>query len=299
MARNRQWYEDVMDVALRATLKAHGFKRKSPRLYICDHSPNRRWIFKLGTCKSLGESFSGFSGIYVQAIEDILLRHLPKAAGKGIATEPLVHAWARIWDLVKIEKGWDRKSWERNPRSTTWFGGYRPPPSIDTVLRHTQPGGCFSREAAGSSIGISDREWYRRVATVTEELGHDLDMLWRRYLLDWLQKCDDPLYFALWTEQYVMRGNNLLRAAAYHLAGADDRAAAMLRRDVEEAEVPYEIMVEQMDVQKRGDPKWRWLHGDQGKSREWVEKFTRKWMVYRKQDADDARQLANGLGIKL
>lgn len=210
MARRRQWYEDVMDVALRATLKECGFKRKSPRMYVCEHSPNRRWTFKLGPCKSLGESFSGVSGIYVQAIEDILLRHLPKAAGRGISTEPLLHAWTDIGDLIEIENGWDRKAWRQNPRSTTWLGGYRRPPSIDTVLRHVQPGGCFSREAAGSSIDISDREWYRRVATVTEELGHDLDMLWRKYQLDWLRRCDDPLYFAQWTEQYVVRGNNLL-----------------------------------------------------------------------------------------
>ena len=299
MARGRQWYEDVMDVALRATLKEHGYKKKSHTTYICEHSPNRRWTFHLALCHSPAQHFSEGSGIYVQAIEDLLEKHLPEAAGIGILMRPLQHAWTDIVDLVKIEKGWDVNAWRDNPRSRTWLGGYRNHPSIDTVIRHIQPGGCFTYDAAGSQMKISGREWRRRVAAVTEELGHDLDRLWRKYELDWLQRCDDPLYFAEWIERYLTRGSSLLRAVAYHLAGADDQAAAVLRRDVEEAEVPFDVMVERIDFKERGDPKWRWLHGDQGKSREWVEEYTRDWMVYRQKDADDARRLASGLGIIL
>ncbi|MDH5410337.1 MAG: hypothetical protein OEZ03_08200 [Alphaproteobacteria bacterium] len=299
MARQRQWYEEVMDVALRATLKEHGFKRKSHTTYVCEHSPDRVWRFKLSLCHSPAEHFSEYSGIFVQAIEDLLSRHTPEFADIGILVRPLLHSWADIGDLVKIENGWNAKAWNQNPRSRTWLGGYRNSPSIDTVLRHIQPGGCFTYDAAGSAMGISSQKWRRRIKTITEELGHDLDMLWRKYELDWLQRCDDPLFFAEWTEQHVYRGCNLQRAAAYHLAGADDRAAAALRRDVEEAEIPYEVMVERMDVRERGDPRWRWLHGDQGKTREYVENSTRRWMDARKRDADAARKLANGLGIKL
>jgi len=61
MARLRQLYEDVMDVALRATLKEFGFKRKSYATYIMER-PDRRWYFELEAEPRLGTGFEDMAG---------------------------------------------------------------------------------------------------------------------------------------------------------------------------------------------------------------------------------------------
>jgi len=301
MARNRQWYQDVMDVALRATLKEFGFKRKSPTTYICERSADRLWTFSIGPASRYNEDFSDFLGIYVDAIEDIMVRHLPRAALRGRYEEPFFHAQTDIVELIKAENAWDEKTWQQSPRSRTWLGGYRPAPSVDTKVRHLRQGGCFSYVAAGPTTNDTQEEWCRRVAVITEELGHDLDTLWRTYALEWFQLCDDPLFFAEWIEQNAPPTLNApaRSAVGYHLAGADDRAADILGQFVEASQVPYEVLVEEIDIQKRGNPRWRWLLGERGKTRKSVENMARLEVNWRQRNADNARQLAKGLGISL
>jgi hypothetical protein len=276
MARERQWYEDVMDVALRATLKEHGFRRKSHATYICEHSPDRVWAFELALCHSPAQYFSESSGIFGTAIEAVMSRLAPECANHRTGMRTLVHATVGIGELIKIENGWDVKAWNQNPQSKTWLGGYRNHPSIDTVLRHIQPGGCFTHEAAGSPMKLGWPEWRRRVKTVTEELGHDLDMLWRKYELDWLQRCDDPLF---------------------HLAGADDRAAPYLQQRIDDGAIPYETHLEELELEKQAGF-WERLWRGPPKpidAKTIAQQRLKYWRIW----GEAARKLADGLGIKL
>lgn len=291
MARWRQWYEDVVDVALRATLKEHGFKRKSPSTYVFDRSPDRVWAFELGLCHSQAEYFSECSGIFAPKIAESVNRFgIDKwvwLTGMRTAT----HTAVGIAELVKIENGWDAKSWSRNPRSSTWYGGYRRPPSFATILRHIQPGGCYSYDAAGNVSKVGENEWRRRIATITEELGHDLDDNWRKYELRWLQNCDEPAYFARWLEERVHGRTELLLAIAYHLAGDADRAASFLNKAIHDGERPFEAVAAELREQaiERGD-----------KSKlATVDEDARSLFKYLQSRAEATRHLASGLGICL
>lgn len=291
MARWRKWYEDVMDVALRATLKEHGFKRKSPSTYICEHSPDRVWAFELALCRSPAEYFCECSGIFAPRIEETVKKFALDEWFWHTGLRTATHTAISIPELVKIENGWDAKSWSKNPRSRTWYGGYRRPPSFATVLRHVQPGGCYSYDAAGNVRKVGENEWRRRIATITEELGHDLDNNWRKYELRWLQNCDDPAYFARWLEEREHGRTEFLLAIAYHLAGDADRVAASLNKAIHDGERPFEAVAAELREQakERGD-KHKLATADED---------ARSLLEYLQPRAEAARHLAARFGICL
>jgi hypothetical protein len=217
MARNRQWYEDVMDVALRATLKEFGFKRKSRTNYICEHSPERVWIFEIELSRH-HLPFRDWSGIFVPEIENIVTRVAPEIGTNETFLRHPSQFRTSIADQVKISRGWDLPTWEKK-HSKLWhllLGLLQPPPATKAIP--LWDGGFWNighakavlarrrtaRELVMRNIEIDSREPGERDWQETAEaVGRELDMLWRTYALDWLRKCDNPHFLAEWFDKQI------------------------------------------------------------------------------------------------
>lgn len=104
MARERAYYEDIVDVALRATLKEHGFKRKTHATYIQDQ-PNRRWIFELEAERRIGNGFDASAGIYISDLGAIFERYAPDYPLIGAGTRTYAHIRAYLGQLIEIRTG--------------------------------------------------------------------------------------------------------------------------------------------------------------------------------------------------
>lgn len=269
MSRNRQWYEDVMDVALRATLKEHGFKRKSRTNYVCEHSPERVWIFEIEPRRGQ-DRFRDWSGIFVPEIEDTIKRIAPEMAKFLTVLRNPAQFKTSIPDLVRISRGWDETTWEKSPKSRHWIWGFHHPPSIEKAIPLSDGGTkdawwhlhyvkevlpekraareWVMRDYEGDDREPKERDW-QETAHAT---GLELDALWRKYAHDWLQKCDDPNFLAQWFDRYIFSCKNTpLReryaanaAISYFVAGDRNGAASILNRLISESETSYEIVLE-------------------------------------------------------
>lgn len=256
MSRNRQWYEDVMDVALRATLKEHGFKRKSRTNYVCEHSPERIWIFEIEPWRQ-HHPFRDWSGIFVPEIEEIVTGIDPEMRTHHTFLREPSQLKASIVELAWIALGRDRVNWEKNPKSRHWLWGRRRPPPITREIPLWDGGWWYMNhvkevldktrtpdEWIMRGYEDDDREpWKRKWDETAEAVGVELDALWRKYAHDWLQKCDDMHFLAEWFDQQVYSPGHpghettaATAATAWHLAGNDFRAADILGRLVTENE---------------------------------------------------------------
>ena len=258
MARERQWYEDVMDVALRATLKEHGFKRKSPATYVCDHSPDRIWVFEIEIWKSL-IGFKDWTAIFVPEIENIVTRVAPEIGTYDTRMRSPSQFCTSIGNQVKIEQGWDNATWETNPKSDHWLWGPRAAPEAGKrvqIMDGNSWGNTHAKAFLMKNINTqelarknirqkSNSEYWRDRDETTETVGQELDKLWRVYIFEWLQKCDDPHYLAEWLEKYVCSWRGLptrepcafTAATAWHLAGEGSRVADILNEVIAKFEI--------------------------------------------------------------
>ena len=326
MTRSRQWYEDVMDVALRATLKEFGFKRRSRTNYVCEHSPDRVWVFEIEPWRQ-HHPFRDWTGIFVPEIEDIVTRIAPEIGTYATFLRNPAHLRASIAELVKIEHGWDQATWERSPKSRHWLWGQRFSPRV-TLAVPLFDGNWWNQdhvkevlvrkrsvqEFVRRSAGIS---WHERLSRdnkeTAEAVGRELDFLWRKYSHDWLRRCDDPRYLAEWLNTYVFSGKYTpLRstyaataATAYHMAGDQDGAASVLNRLIAELETAFETELARKQARDRTPgPIAQWVRGLIGhptppprehnaEARAWAK------LDVKRENAEAARKLAAGLGIKL
>lgn len=249
MARTRQWYEDVMDVALRATLKEFGFKRKSHATYICEHSPDRVWIFEIENWRTRN-GFYDWTAIFVPQIEDIVTRLGPGIGTYDTRLRNPSQFKISIGDLIQAEQGWDDATWQNNPKSDHWLWGPRAAPEAGKIVpimdgdswgsAHTKAflmKGRSAEEIVLRNIELYNTDQYTRDWNETAEaVGRELDRLWRSSAYEWLQKCDDPHYLAEWLDKYVCSWRSLparepcafTAAAAWHLAGESSRASEIL-----------------------------------------------------------------------
>ena len=276
MARNRQWYEDVMDVALRATLKEFGFKRKSRTNYICEHSPERVWIFEIEPRRG-HDRFRDWSGIFVPEIKDIVTRIAPEMEEFVTVLRNPAQFKTSIPDLVRISRGWDEPTWEKNPKSRHWLWGSRYPPSIEIAiplsdggtkdawwhLRYVKEVLAKTRTAREWVMrdyeGDDRKPWERDWEETARAAGLELDALWRKHAHAWLQKCDDPNYLAQWFDRHIFSGKNTpLReryaanaAISYFVAGDQDGATKILNRLIAESETSYKIVLDREEARDR------------------------------------------------
>ena len=330
MARSRQWYDDVMDVGLHATLKEAGFRRKSHTNYVCEHSPERTWVFEIEPWKGLPK-FRDWTGIFVPEIEEIVERIAPEIGTHATFLREPTHFKASVATLVRIERGWDQPTWDNNPKSRSMLWGHRNPPHVTKAIplcdgnlsdawwdaRYVDAvlsGGRGSYEeqlkrAKTRSFG----QWSRDQQEAAIAVGHELDRLWRKHNHDWLQKCDNSHYLAKWFDRYVFSGKDTpsrheyaaTAAIAYHVAGDDDGAASVLNRLIVELETAYKAELAKEEARDR-------IPGPVTKL---VRRLTaapptpppehdaatraRASVIVERDYAEAARKLAKGLGIRL
>lgn len=255
MARKKPWYQGVMDVALRATLEESGFKQKSPRHYVCEHAPDRIWIFEIDLSMQR-HPFSDWTGIVVSEIEDIMQRCLPDPRLHETGFRQPSRFSTSTADLVKLSRGWDYHTWKQNLKLWQVLLGRSVPPRIEEAIplwdggfwdiSHAERVLARHRSArawAMRRLELVDRnDWDLMWEETAEAVGRELNELWRTYTLDWLRKCDDPHYLAHWYETQVYSpylesiSAAVTAATAWRFADDPDRAAEILSRLIAETE---------------------------------------------------------------
>lgn len=256
MTRNRPWYQGVMDVALRPTLEELGFRQKSPRSYVCEHAPDRTWIFEIELSK-YRQPFREWTGIVVPEIEDVIQRCVPNANLYETGLRQPSRFSTSTADLVKISRGWDSPTWKKNEKPWDIFLGRIRPPAVEKAIPLLH--GSFWDSAHAYRVLIrtrSARDWAmrgyetddrppleRKWDETAEAVGRELDKLWRTHAIDWLRKCDDSHFLAHWYDTQVYSSpylgpvNKAVTAAtAWRFADNPARAAEILARLIAETE---------------------------------------------------------------
>lgn len=331
MTRERQWYDDVMAVGLHETLKKAGFRRKSHTNYVCEHSPDRVWVFEIEPRRGR-QRFRDWSGIFVPEIEEIVAKIAPEIGTCATFLREPTQFRTSIANLVRIDRGWDEPTWENNPKSRHWLWGRQNPPPVTKAIPlcdgNVTDGWWDPNYASAVLIGSRNpnRAMYRRIGTRSYEqqqretqeaalaVGSELEKLWREYAYDWLLKCDNTHYLARWFDSYVFSGTQTpLRhtyaataAVAYHVAGDNEGAANVLRRMITELQTAYEMELAREQARDRPPgPVARLVRRLTSEPiahpppKHDAETRARKNVTVEQEYAEAARKIARGLGIKL
>jgi hypothetical protein len=290
MARNRQDYEDVMDVKLRWTLKELGFKKKSHATYIHER-PKVTRVFELHPDK-WGCGFYDEAGVLNHEMERIsqnVLRSILKPRGH---MRTRTHADASISKLLTIEV----HGGPTHPIDVTL---YKDPPKVSYLLEYRDGGLWLPRM---NPKGIYDNDEIERIFMErATAFGLYLDEMFRRYVLPWYELCDDPVQFAQWYEDHVRPSRPKILGAiiAHHLAGNDDRAAKLLSDLIAECEQPNEQVLR--EVERRKGVR-RWMHWSMLRrvyKPEQYEEEARGFFEGNKIAAAEAYRLADAFGIAI
>lgn len=313
-----------MDVALRATLKEFGFKRKSRTNYVCEHSPERIWIFEIEPW-SQHHPFRDWSGIFVPEIESVVTRIAPQIGTYNTSLRHPSQFKTSIIDLVKISHGWDQPTWDKNPKSRHWLWGARFPPSVKKEIPlwdgnwwntdHAKTVLARNRTAQGIVMRDTVNNWSEQLSRDRKEsaeaVGRELDALWRKHAQDWLQKCDDPLYLAGWFDKFVFSGKKntpqrhkyaATAAIAYYVAGDKKGATSVLSRLIAETETPYEIVLEREQARDRSlelGPVLRAILDPAPRPKHDATTRARARITVNRKYTEAAHKLAHGLGLHL
>ena len=157
LMQDAKWYRDVMDVELRARLKALGFKRKTYQTYLREGDRNR-WIFEIHHPRKRSfVDFTDIAGVFNYEIdrlgERLNLNWAHSFAYAGTRTP--AHAITSIAHQVEIERRWDRVAWkEDHPPKRTWFGNEirSRPPDVDQVLQFLSDRGVGNTITSSPSL---------------------------------------------------------------------------------------------------------------------------------------------------
>ena len=290
MARNRQDYEDVMDVKLRWTLKELGFKMKSQKTYIHER-PKVTRIFELHLDK-WGYGFYDVAGILNHEMEriaqDVLTSDL-KPLGHTCTRS---HANASISGLLTIEV-------HGGPTHPIDVSLYKKPPNVSNLLEFRKDGLWLPRM---NPDGVYDNDEIDRIFMErATALGLYLDEMFRRYVLPWYELCDDPVQFAQWYEDHQRRGlpKHLGAIIAHHLAGNEARARDLTAMLLADGEKTYDEVLHQ--IEKHQGVR-RWMHWPVLRHiymPEQHEEQARVWYDGHQIAAAEARRLADALRINI
>jgi hypothetical protein len=299
MAREKQSYEYVMDVALRATLKEHGFKRKTYATYIRE-TEDRVWIFELETEPRLGAGFDDMAGVRLPELDRIFEQYAPgDRAMRGVTRTPS-HISASLPRLMEIAAGHDYYTWKLGRASAKRSKDYQAAQS-DPLMKY-QRNGYWCLRAGLPAPEEGEEGWVRydrRMDELIIEFGQFYNDIWLQYALPWYQQCHDPLFVADQVEKYNKYGTRTYGtlAALCHMGGDNERAANYLRRCFDDAQISYEERYRKLH-KKHHRSWWWWLsRGAEILSDEDIAKRARYRLERDKRTAETARKLADGLGI--
>ena len=301
MARNRQLYEDVMDVALRATLKEFGFKRKSYATYIMDR-PERRWIYELWSEPRIGAGFNETAAVGFPAIEAIIKRYLQGIFVAGVGTRTKAFVGTITPQLMEIAEGHDFYTLRGGPASRRRSKKYQAAQN-DPIMKYQRDGWwALPKHPMIGKPGFDEDEFDRIIWDNVAKLGRFLDEQWRAHMPAWYRSCDDPLFVADWIEnrQFFLKAvsSDFTLAILYHQGGDDERAARYLHRRIEEGRLTYNETYSELRKEHGGS--WlRQLLYPGCWSEEKVAEGAASTLKWRREYAEAARRLADGLGISL
>lgn len=299
MAR-RQLYDDVLDVALRATLEEHGFTRKTRRDYVREQ-PDRVWIFEVEMAPDPRPGFEAWAAVSLPRLDEIIKKLAPGLFGHHAPTHNPSNVQASLADLIEIGTGFDVRQRLR------WVHPQEARAERKRLSAHLPAMKYLSRDGwvlpdDVYEFELGDEEYIRRWTEGSRELGLFLDKQWRAFAWDWYQKCDDPMFVADWIEDRERgsdREDDCACAVLCHMAGDNQRAATYLRRRFEAAAIPYDDVYNELHRRHRG-PWYRGLwEGSSRWSPEQVADHAHRTLLGHKIGAEAARQLADGLGIKI
>lgn len=302
MARGRHLYDEVMDVALRATLKEFGFKRKTRATYIMDRS-ERRWYFELEAEPRLGIGFEAMPGVHIPALEAICEKHIP---GVWVfyafnRTKPHAHVTATIPLLMEIAEGHDFYTKRRGPASDSWSREYESAQNKPVMQFQNRGWWVLPPRPMIGELGYDEDELDKITCENIKKLGYLLDNQWRAHVPTWYERCDDPLFVIDWLDKHQPSGGaplDLTSAVLYHLAGKNGLAAECLRKTVQKAEISYDELYREIYRERGGSWLYR-LYYPGTWTKERVAESTVDALERRADRAEAARRLAHGLGIRL
>ena len=288
MSRNRQDYEDVMDVKLRWTLKELGFKRKSHATYVHER-PKVTRIFELHMDKR-GFGFFDLAGVLNHEMEEIVQDVLKSDFEPRDNTRARSHAAASVASLLAIEvKG--------GPTHPIGAPKFEFEPNVTHMLKFRGDGVWHPRKNPKGVYDNKelDRIFEERVAA----FGPYLDEMFRRHVLPWYELCDDPARFARWYEDHMWPSLPKVLGAiiAHHLAANDGRAKELIVERLEEGAKSSEDVLREI---QDGAGIRRWMHWPFFRRifrPEQYEDRARSWCRGQKIAAAEARRLADAFGI--
>jgi len=295
MAR-RQIYDDVMDVALRNTLKECGFTRKTRRDYILER-PDRIWIFELEMVPNRG--FEATAAIFLTEMDAIIKRYAPDFWVHLVGTRNPAHLCATIPQLMQIAAGHDYYTIRRGPASRNWSEAYQRAQG-DPVMKYRDLY-CWVLPKYGERLGRSQEERIRDLKRGARELGLFMDEQWRFHAWKWYWNCENYGFVVDWMEnhQIVSPAAEMSLGVLCYLAGDYGKARRYFRSHIDASKRPYDDVYRELHAARRGS----WLRRIWGKPGNWTEQEvveeTKKALEYNAMLADAARRVAGGLGITL
>lgn len=295
---HRQMYDDVLGVALRQTLKEHGFSRKTKRDYVQERA-GRAWYFEVEMERRLGAGFLADAAVFIPELDDTLERFVPGFYGVHAPTHNKSNVVAPILRLIELEHG---RRYSVNSQPNYPEEGFDSAQKLrgDQIFYYLEDDHWVIPRYT-DRLGRSDEERKTDWERGARELGLFLDEQWRALAWDWYHKCDDPLFVVHWieTEDPGGIGSDCSRAVLCHMAGETGRARFYLQRRVEEASITYETLYREIHDDKRGNWLRRFWEGGMGWSEEEVAKLTKGRLRILSETAGAARKLATGFGIRL
>ena len=211
-------YDSLMDDILRAGLgeaiKASGFKRRRPRLYVRERDWGYEYVTYRKASKYGGDGFFDEIGVFYQPVQDLYDELFPEGIGDNRFPNPFGPLPAHIFGgsacslWTSIEPDPDGPHAHRIEFNDKYRLG-----RFDGVTNHFGSG----------------YEWYTERSD-TKIITDELIGIWQHQLDAWLDYAADMAFAAAWylSEAYKPTYAYCHAATFYHLAGDERRAKDML-----------------------------------------------------------------------
>lgn len=225
-------YDSLMDDILRAGLgeaiKAGGFKRRRPRLYVRERDWGYEYVTYRKASKYGGDEFFDEIGVFYQPVQDLYDELFPEGIGDNRFPNPFGPLPAHIFGgsacslWTSIEPDPDGPHAHRIEFNDKYRLG-----RFDGVTNHFGSG----------------YEWYTERSD-TKIITDELIGIWQHQLDAWLDYAADMAFAAAWylSEAYKPTYAYCHAATFYHLAGDERRAKDMLLECLRSTSASFEAL---------------------------------------------------------
>ena len=283
----------AINFGMRPMLVGHGFKRKTKRYYVRETSSAVQYVaisppdHRGGYLNCMFDASAGIISKEILNIEEKL--ELNKDLFTYIKyTDHKCHVECQLDDISRFNARIDVNKLKRIPFFLRPFTAI---PMIYDHIPEMKEFGALCRSIDSSPSSYQTPKWAETYA-----IHHA--QLFEKYVLPWFDKCDDPKYFTRWIEHWVgqrRKSGNLLLATACCLASDFDAAKTILKRVVDQAEIPFDKVYKRELRQQR---RKKFLKTSENQKRK-AEELARMISTSKRKSADDAGTLARYFKIDL